>query len=272
MVEDAPDHSLRVRMLGAFSLTVSGVPVLSWRAGKARTLFQYLVSHRERLVLRETLYQALWPGREWSPSSSSLKVAVHAVRRALGVGPRGCERCGIGIEHRDFGYVLHADNVWVDIEDFEAKIDAGRAADRRGEVRAALSRYREAMELYRGDFLQEESGDWIVEHREWYRSLALHALTRLSAVALDHDDVGDVLRWSARLIELEPYREETYRLLINMCGRLGDRKAAKAWFDRCVSRLRGDLGVEPSPATVQAYVSAARGRTSIVPRPARRSA
>ncbi|MBX6386094.1 MAG: winged helix-turn-helix domain-containing protein [Microbispora sp.] len=259
-------------MLGTFCVTVSGAPVLSWRAGKARTLFQYLVSHRERPVLRETLYQVLWPGREWSPNSSSLKVAVHAIRRALGVGPAGCAHCGLGVEHRDFGYVLRGDRVWVDIEDFEGKIDAGRAADRRGEVRVALSRYREAMELYRGDFLQGQCGDWVLEHREWHRSLALHALTRLLAAALDQDNAGDVLRWSVRLIELEPYREETYRLLIDTCGRLGDRKAAKAWFDRCVSRLRGDLGVEPGLATVQAYLSAACGRTSAAARPARRSA
>src|SRR5689334_12128100 len=50
---------LAVYCLGSFRLALSGRPVLNWRAGKARALFQYLVSHRARPVAREAIMEAL---------------------------------------------------------------------------------------------------------------------------------------------------------------------------------------------------------------------
>ena len=73
-----------VRCFGAFEVYLAGEPVLSWHAGKARNLFQYLLLNRGRIVRRETLFAALWPGSSWSSAAKSLKVAVHAVRRTFG--------------------------------------------------------------------------------------------------------------------------------------------------------------------------------------------
>src|SRR5690348_10782629 len=73
-----------VRCLGQFAVATDGTPVTRWSAGKARGLFQYLVVHRDRPVLRDRLHDVLWPETPWSPRSSSLKVAVHALRQVLG--------------------------------------------------------------------------------------------------------------------------------------------------------------------------------------------
>jgi DNA-binding SARP family transcriptional activator len=254
-----------VTLLGSFSLRIDDKPVQKWRAGKARSLFQYLLVHRDRVVLRDKLYEVLWPHSEWSPSSSSLKVAMHALRQILQTSPGGSGSSGVRIVHQDFGYALYADGISVDVDEFETLVEAGRAADKAGDVPAAVAAYAAAMDLYQGDFLPGDDADWVVEQREWCKSLALRALDRLSTEALHVGDFDQLVRWCRRIIELDPYRESAYRLVMSVHGRFGELGAVRRWHDMCTRRLSDELGVEPSVETERAYLQAMRGETRVTP-------
>src|SRR5207248_6563366 len=97
------------------------------------------------------------------------------------------------------GYVLDVENVHVDFQLFDELIDAahsvhGHAPDRAREY------YRQAVALYRGDFLPTVRMDWAEVHREWLRSRALHALERLRAADLAAGDYLAVMRWCRRTL------------------------------------------------------------------------
>ncbi|MFC0540630.1 AfsR/SARP family transcriptional regulator [Kutzneria chonburiensis] len=251
--------TISVRLLGNFELTIDGTPVRRWRAGKARSLFQYLLVHRDRVVLRDKLYEVLWPETPWTPNSSSLKVAMHALRQILQVDPDGTDSRGLRIMRQDFGYVLHADRVWVDVDEFESRVTAGRMADGDGDVRAALAEYAAAMEIYQGDFLAGDSADWIIEQREWCKALALRALDRLCTCALRRGALDEVLHWCRIIISLDPYHEATYQLLMSVHGSLGELGTVRRWHDICVRRLRDELDVAPNIETGRIYHRALRG-------------
>lgn len=255
-----------VRCLGEFSLSIGGRRVERWRAGKARSLFQYLLVNRGQIVVRERLYDVLWPDLEWSSGSSSLKVAAHALRQLLR-GEGGGQDTGVRLVHREFGYGLFGDDIWVDAEEFQALVGAGRVAAARGDTAAALRAYREAMELYRGDFLAGESATWVVEQREWHKGAALRALDELREDALHRDDYTELIGWCRRILEIEPYREETYQLLMEVHGRLGERERVKNWYQVCVRRLRAELGIEPTSDTHRVFAQALRGGGRPVRRP-----
>lgn len=259
MSKGAGPPTISVRLLGTFSLTIDGMPVHRWRAGKARNLFQYLLVNRGRVVLRDKLYEVLWPESTWSPSSSSLKVAMHALRQILNVQSDGTGGYGVRIVRQDFGYILHAEEIWVDVEEFESRVKAGKAADQAGDTDTAMAEFAEAMEVYQGDFLAGDSADWVIEQREWCRSLALRALDRLCADAEQRGDFGEVLQWCRRVIELDPYQEHAYQLLITVHGCFGELGAVQRWHDICVRRLRDDLSVQPSDETERIFRSAMRG-------------
>lgn len=261
--------AISVQLLGTFSLTIDGTSVNRWRAGKARNLFQYLLIRRGRVVLRDKLYEVLWPENEWAPNSSSLKVAVHALRQILDAPASGATDSGVRIVREDFGYVLHADGIEIDLELFETKVNDGKAADRAGDTDTALAHYAEAMALYGGDLLTGESAGWIVEQREWCRTLALRTLDRLSRAAADRGDVGEVLDWCRQILELDPYQEHAYQLLMDAHGRAGEFGAVRRWHDICVRRLRDELDVTPSIETSRVYT---RAMTGELRQPTRRSA
>ena len=256
---ESPVPEVSVQLLGTFSLTIDGKSVSRWRAGKARNLFQYLLIRRGRVVLRDKLYEVLWPEADGAPHSSSLKVAVHALRQILDAPAGSTGPGGVRIVREDFGYVLHADCIQVDLELFESKVEAGRAADRDGDVDGAVAHYTEAMALYAGDLLAGESAEWIVEQREWCRTLALRTLNRLASTAAARDDVGEVLTWCRRILELDPYQEKAYRLLMAAHGRAGEFGAVRRWHDLCVRRLRDELDVLPSSETGHVYLRAMAG-------------
>lgn len=248
-----PQGSLVARMLGRFEVHVHGCAVDRWRAGRARSLFQYLLMHRDRLVTRDRLYEVLWPGSDLGPRTSSLKVACHGVRQALGASRDGG---WLRLVSRDYGYVLQVDNAWVDVTEFERLVEAGLDAAGRGQDTIARGHLSTAMRLYTGDFLEGDNADWVVEHREYLKSLALRALQELRATAEQTGDHSSLISVCHRTLDLDRYHEPTYRTLVSLHGRLGEIDRACGWFRLCVSRLNHDLGVEPAPSTVAAFRTA----------------
>lgn len=261
-----------VNLFGAFELRLAENSIHKWHAGKARNLFQYLLVCRGRLVLRERLYEVLWPESEWSPNSSSLKVAIHAVRQVLQIGPDGYAPSGLRIVHQDFGYTLYAEKIKVDVDDFEALIEAGNAATEAGKVADAMRFYRDAMDIYRDDFLAGERAEWITEQRQWYKSFALRILDRLSAYALRRADFDGLVHWCRRIIQLDPYRESAYRMLIEMHGRFGELGTVRHWYEICAQRMSDELGMKPAAETERVYRLAMRSIRTPAPRQGRVSA
>jgi two-component SAPR family response regulator len=246
---------------GDFTLQVNGRNVDRWHAGKARDLFQYLLVNRGRVVRRERLFEVLWPGNEWSPTASSLKVAIHSLRRILGdaVTPL------VEIVSRDQGYLLSTHDIWLDIDEFEMSMATGRSAEAHGDNTVALSAYRRVADLYTGDFLAAQTADWVDEQRQCYRAFALQALTWLRADALRGDDHAKIIDLCRRILDIDPYHEEMYQTLMTVHGRRGELGQVREWHRMCVRRLRRDLDLAPAEATQLIFTRAVHGELRSVP-------
>lgn len=242
-------QAVRIRFLGDFELTVNGAPVQRWRAGKARGLFQFLVIHRGQTLTRDRLYEALWPGSDRSAGDSSLKVAAHALRRVLDAHPDGTGAAGIRLHYRDFGYALDIADLWSDVDRFQELVHTGLRAAAAGDRATARERLRSAAALYAGEFLRGESADWVVEQREYLRSLALRALEVLRADAAERGDFPDLIEVCRSTLGIDRHHEGAYRALMTAHGRRGEHACVRRWYDLCARRLREDLAVAPSRET-----------------------
>ncbi|MEU4832223.1 BTAD domain-containing putative transcriptional regulator [Streptosporangium sp. NPDC023615] len=249
--------SVVARCLSNFRLEVDGQAVSHWRAGKSRALFQYLLVNRERFVHRNRLHEVLWPERE-DHGSSSLKVAVHGVRRVLGAFE---ERDGFTLLYQDHGYVLRTNNAWVDIEEFQRAYDRGRSAWVAKEHDTAIAWFQRTADLYTGDFLAGETDGWINEQRQWMRGTALRALSALRTEALEREDWPSAMHWCRRALDVDPHHESAYQALMMMHGELGELGRVLSWYEVCRHRLRVDLGVEPSERTERLLTTLMRGRS-----------
>lgn len=240
---------VRVRFLGDFSLVNCGRPTAAWKPGKARTLFAYLLTNRNKVVAKEKLHNVIWPTIPYDPAASGLKVTVHGVRRELN------ERVGdvegaFELLYQSYGYVLRTNNViWVDVDEFETLANQARIAKGSRDMSAAARFCERAATIYRGDFLAGETGEWSMEQREWLRSLALRVLRTLTTDAMLHGDAASAVRYCRRTLDIDPCNEGTYQTLMLVHAQRGELGQVKRWHELCVQRLSEHLDIAPTEAT-----------------------
>ncbi|HEY3079207.1 MAG TPA: BTAD domain-containing putative transcriptional regulator [Chloroflexota bacterium] len=248
-------EEVAVYCLGTFRVAIGGVPLRAWRPGKARSLFQYLVNHRGHPTARPALIEALWPDPD-AATTSSLKVAVHALRQTL---TRDGERAPVTVEIDDAGYRLGATSLWLDVEEFERYCLAGHWLEAHGQDEDALAMFARAADTYGGDFLDGAGEDWALFRREGLKDQYLLILARLADAALGAEDYPACIRRCQQLVAHDRCREETYRVLMLCHARLGQRGRVRRWYQLCARALRAELDVAPDPETDDLYRRAMRG-------------
>jgi len=168
-----------VNALGQMVVRVHGVALTDadWRYAKARELFYYLLSQPQ--ATKEQLGLALYPEASPSQVRARLHQVLHYARRALG--------------HKDWilfdgnAYAVNRDRAyWYDVEQFERRVSAARAAlaESPRQVALAIRLLQDASPLYTGDFLPELDADWSLFRREELRRQALEALLELGRLLL----------------------------------------------------------------------------------------
>lgn len=246
--DEATTPHVAVRAFGPFEVRVDGVPLRPSDVGrrKALTLLKVLVAHEGRPVSRDALIEYLWPGGDPDTKTGQLYVLVHELRRRI-EPPGGPEYLSC-VEGR---YQFDPSGAaWVDVRDYQALAQQAARAAERGDHPRALAAAEAAVELYRGEFMEDEPyADWCQLAREQLRESCLGLLRQLAdQAAAAHAWMRSVayLRAAARL---EPLREETHRRLMEALWRSGRRTEALQQYRTCEDLLHTELGVAPLPAT-----------------------
>jgi DNA-binding SARP family transcriptional activator len=239
--------TLAVHLLGRLRVSLDGVTVDDWPSGRGRSLFKYLLVHRDLWPQREVLMEVFWPGSPPAAARNSLNVAVHGLRRALRaaadipvvVFEGGAYRLAAGLR------------LWVDVDEFERHAEAARRFERSGQQAAAVAEYELAAALYRGDLLADDPyEDWAVLARERLRLAYLEVLDRLSRLYFDQGRYGACAALCLDMVERDACREDAHRRLIRCYSRQGHPHLALRQYLACAAALRTELGVDPAPATV----------------------
>lgn len=233
-------RGIRLSCLGRFDLTVDGRAV-PWRGlrPRAQCLLMLLALHQGRSRHRETLIADLWPDSTLASGLRSLQVAVSSVRQCL--ASAGLTSDGV-IRHGD-AYALVLPGAQVELEEFEHLIRAGARAEATGDSQLALTHRLRALELYEGDLLPETGpAEWVVAPRERLRTLAAQAGADAASLASTLGDLPSGIRAARRSLELDPYHDQSWRLLAQLCERSGDQTAA-AVARRDHGRICATLGL-----------------------------
>jgi DNA-binding SARP family transcriptional activator len=246
---------LAVHLLGRVRVSLNGVAVDDWSSGRGRSLFKYLVTHRDPWPQREVLMEVFWPDSPPAAARNSLHVAVHGLRRDL----RAAADVPV-VVLRDGAYRLAAGlGLWVDVDEFERHADAGRRLEAAGEEAAAIAGYELAASLYGGDLLADDLyEEWPVLPREQLRLSYLDVLDRLSRLYFDQGRYAASAGLCRRMIERDSCREDAHRRLIRCYSRLDQPQLALRQYLVCAKALRAELDIDPAPATVRLQAAVRR--------------
>jgi DNA-binding SARP family transcriptional activator len=222
-----PPLALDVRCFGEFSLRADGVDVnLSRVRPQARTVLRILSLHAGRPVHRDRLAATLWADLDAASALHNLQVSVSSLRRAL--QPAGAAgNCQL-LARRGEAYVLVLDGrSRVDLLEFDQALREAALARAARDLETAATILHRAVGLYAGEVLPEDGpAEWLADTRERYRLHAAEAATALAGLELALGNPADAAAAAARSVEIDPWRDESWRTLINVYRSSGDVAAA----------------------------------------------
>lgn len=138
---------------------------------------------------------------------------------------------------------------WLDVRRFEDKLSP--LASKPGYQLSSdeAQSIKDAVELYKGDLLEDVYDDWPIIERESFRELFLNGLEQLTLYYERRGDWSEAIACAWRLLSTDSLREHIHRQLIRYHYARGDRPAALQQYAMCCRLLRREFGVEPMEET-----------------------
>ena len=237
---------IRVSMLGGCALcfgenTIDGKTV---RSKRIWTLLEYLIIYRFRCVSQEELIDVLYHEDEGGAPQGKLKALVHRARELLG-------RLGYG-EGRSLllkcsgGYRWNpAVHLETDTERFEGLASEASIGNKSEEQKLKL--WFEALELYKGDFLPEATGElWAMSITTYYRFRYMNVVREILTVLTKKAQYDEVISVAVKALAIDPYDEGLYYNLILALANTDRIQEARAQYESMAQRFNRELGVAPS--------------------------
>ncbi|NLE51494.1 MAG: hypothetical protein GX613_08820 [Chloroflexi bacterium] len=249
--DDQPSAGLAVCCFGPFRVYQRDQPVREWLSRKGKSIFKYLVAHRDRPIPKEVLMELVWPDTHPDAARNNLNVAIYGLRQSLRQGALSESL----IVYQDDCYLLNPDvTVWVDAEAFSAHVARAHEYEESGQPLAAMREYRLAEALYSGDYLEEDRyEDWPRTRRQSLRDTYLDVLERLCRHYYEQGDTTACVAEANKVLAVDVCHEPAHRWIMRCYAQQGQRYLAIRQYQTCVDALAEELGVEPSAETAALY-------------------
>jgi DNA-binding SARP family transcriptional activator len=238
---------LHIHLLGDFRLACGDEAVTQVNTPRLQSLLAYLVLHRDAPQSRRHMAFLLWLDSTEAQALTNLRNLLHLLRRALPDADRFLQVDAQTLHWRPDGPFA------LDVADLKRALARAGRAEQAGDNAAVRTALEEAVGLYRGDLLPSCYDDWIQPERERLRQAFIEALERLIHLLEEQRDYRTAIGHAQRLLRHDSLHEATYRRLMRLHALTGDRASALRAYHTCATVLQRELGMEPSPATREAY-------------------
>jgi DNA-binding SARP family transcriptional activator len=225
---------------------------------RGRALLAYLATESGQAHRRESLAALLWPNADKVTASQNIRRVIYNLRQTL----EGEEEGSVLLVTRHDVQFNSAAGHRVDVVVLSNLFEftTTHPHERVDACRVCIERLREAVNVYKGEFLaslsfldSEPFDAWRRHKQEYLHARVMEALTHLSAFHKHRQEYADAIRYLRQQVRLEPWREEAHYQLMEVLALAGQPSAALLQFETCRHILADELGTEPSPATVALY-------------------
>ncbi|MDR2197062.1 MAG: bacterial transcriptional activator domain-containing protein [Coriobacteriales bacterium] len=250
VASDEHFEPLEVQFFGGFAVWKGSerIDALLARRSKVQALFIHLALNLERGVARDSLLSRLWPEKSYDAAVENFYTTWSRLKALLGGGAKAAPY----LSYDRQVCRLQAAYVNLDLTQFEnlARI----VLFCQGKPEERIDAIYRMERLYRGDLLAAVPLDRHAQALQTrYRSLQVDAM--LIAAQL-FSEIGNATTavWFARYAyDLDPGREDVYRVLMDMQDRAGQRTSALRTYFDCKRYLSEELGLSPSQKTIDLY-------------------
>jgi LuxR family maltose regulon positive regulatory protein len=235
---------LVIYALGRTSLELDGKPVQhpEWQSRwSVRQLFFVLLAHPEGLS-KEAVGEIIWPDSSPAQLKVRFKNAIYRLRRALGqdvvLFDENLYRFNQGL---DYEY---------DVKSFLQKLAQAQTATGLAEH---IEAYQEAVRLYKGSYLPDADGTWVLPEREQLWQAYVEAILRLAEHHLQVSEYETAQKYCQHALAEDECLEEAHRIAMRVHAATGNRAAVVRQYERCRSALLQEIDALPSAQTETLY-------------------
>jgi LuxR family maltose regulon positive regulatory protein len=244
---------LRIQTLGDFRVW-RGETLINddnWEGNQPKLLLKAILAHGPKGVPKDVLMEDLWPDHR--DAERNFKVILHRLRKAL--EPNMDKTLGASYAHLKANLIsLDQELCQIDVEEFLSLGKQGEKQEKEGEVKEALASYKQALELYDGDFLAEDLYfPWAERKREELRERFLEILYRTAGLYEKQGTFTKAIAHYKKIIQTDPLAEQAYQRLMLAYAQRGMRSAALKVYEDCQQALHKELNAEPDKVTTAIY-------------------
>jgi two-component SAPR family response regulator len=246
---------IRIETLGGFRVFRgdSLIEEKEWDRQQPKQLLKAILSRGMTTIPKEILMEDLWPGDKPKQAENNFKTTLQRLRISL--EPTHPDDFGSSYIHlHDNQILLDKELCQVDINQFLTLIKIGEELEKRGEEKKALSCFTEALEIYKGDFLEEDLyPPWADNKREELRNKYIELLHQTAHL---HDRQGSfkkAIDCFKKVIQVDPLLEESYQKLMTLYALKGLTNEALKTYEACKKVLKKELKTKPDTATEAIY-------------------
>lgn len=238
-MEDRGKTKLEVFSLGPGHVLLNGKEIDTWEGHLPRLLFFFALDRP--IITRSEICQAFWPELDMDQAVNVFHVTKRRLHKAL-----------------DMDVLVHEDTYYRINPDFAVHYDvmglATALMEGRNETapKKRLAAWQQAIDLYRGPFLQGHTDHWIIERRSEFRAGYLEALTEMAHIRLEEERYEHALGLFQRALAEDFSHENLHRDIMQLYAKIGRRSEAAAHYQRLVEEFK-KAGREPEVETQAVY-------------------
>jgi two-component SAPR family response regulator len=248
-----PSFELTTTTLGKMTLRRDGEVVTAdgWaRRSRVRELWALLLERRR--LHRFDVIELMWPSYEDDrKAATNLRSTLSALQGVL--EPNRSDDSPPFFLTLDHEHLAVADGMRSDADIFDDLVAAAQADDNAGLPGRALDTYRQAVDLYQGDYLDGIDAAWAVLTRLRLRSLAVSAACRVAELTSAKGEPEEAARMARQAQMFDERSERAGRVLVAALDASGDRSAAQDAATHLSSVLH-DSGIELSTETTRLFI------------------
>lgn len=214
---------------------------VQWPIARSKDLFFYLLQHPKGQT-KEEIGANFWPDHSPERLDAVFRSTLYRLRRVIYrdciVFEDGLYRFNWEIKYR------------YDVHQFEDLLDKSKQEKNLSQYIVQLE---ESITIYKGDYLQGVYHDWADTERTRLRARYRSAIMDLASIFEKEKKYLHAIQLFQQLLIEDPFNETVHVELMQCYYRLGDRAAAIKQYQNCVTMLREELGLTPSPETQAVY-------------------
>lgn len=209
--------------------------MIHWRTRKTKEMFAYFWEQGERAISKDEIMEALWQDGNGQRLETLFHTTLSYLKRTFSE---------IGISD-----LIQMDNKRYTMKQYCLESDVQRLKQMYGKWKRGMDEvdveqgFRELLDIYRGDYMEELDGSWVIVSREAYQNIYLQCCEMLVNQAYSVQNYDLAVQILEQALKSDPYSDQLNGMLLkNLCA-MGKFQVAKQQYERHNRLLREELNI-----------------------------